>query len=136
MTDKPSLSLAGQTLRFRFDDGPTAGTTYEHKFNSDGTVVYRGVGDGAKAKSATEEKQKSGEQAPKQSGSGGESGPKAGPTKYASYEVAPRMHLVSYLSGQGYTLTVLVNTNDGNLHGFASSSKEWYPVTGKLQPTG
>ena len=54
----------------------------------------------------------------------------------AAFEVAPGLHLVSYLSASGYTLTVLVNTNDGRLHGFASSAKEWYPLTGILEPTG
>jgi hypothetical protein len=42
------------------------------------------------------------------------------------------MHLVSYLSDSGYTLTVLVNTHNGQLHGFASGAKEWYPLTGTL----
>ncbi len=41
-TPRPQ-SLAGQTLRWKFSGGPTAGTVYEHKFRSDGTVVWRNV---------------------------------------------------------------------------------------------
>ena len=33
-------------------------------------------------------------------------------------------------------LTVLVNTNDRRIHAFASSAKEWYPLTGTLESTG
>jgi septal ring-binding cell division protein DamX len=138
MTDKPALSLAGQTLRFKFNEGPTAGNTYEHKFNSDGTVVWRDVSGGGSKSPDTDAKGKSREDAEKKSGAdaSAKSGPqKPPPTKYASWEVAPGMHLVSYLSESGYTLTVLVNTKDRKLHGFASSSKEWYPLTGELQPT-
>jgi hypothetical protein len=50
--------------------------------------------------------------------------------------VTPGVHLVSYLSESGYTLTVLVNTHNRQLHGFASNEKEWYPLTGSLESTG
>jgi len=106
----PSLSLAGRTMQWRFDGGPTAGKTYEHTFGKDGTVVYREVG-GSAAKPAAD-------------GEGG--------TRYASFEVAPGMHLVSYLSGNGYTLTVLVNREAKRVHGFASNEKSWFPLEGVL----
>jgi hypothetical protein len=115
MTAKTPLSLAGRTQRWKFADGPTAGRTYEHTFSPDGTVSFREVGGADKVKAGTE----------KQPG-----------VRYAAFEVAPGLHLVSYLSESGYTLTVLVNTNDGRLHGFASGANEWYPLTGTLQPTG
>jgi hypothetical protein len=115
MTAPTSLSLAGRTQRWTFADGPTAGKTYEHTFSPEGTVSFREVGGADKGKPATG----------KQPG-----------IRYAAFEVAPGLHLVSYLSESGYTLTVLVNTNDGRLHGFASSAKEWYPLTGTLEPTG
>ncbi|MEO8453375.1 MAG: hypothetical protein ABI647_26550 [Gemmatimonadota bacterium] len=119
MGKKPPLSLAGRTLRWSFADGPTAGHTYEHTFNPDGTVVWHDI---------EGEKQKKPKAEP-------ETAPKA-PTRYASFEVGPGLDLVSYLSEAGYTLTVLVNSNNGQLHGFASSAKEWYPVTGKSEPVG
>jgi MoaF N-terminal domain len=109
------LSLAGRTQRWKFGEGPTAGKTYEHTFHADGTVSWREVG-GAGAERPGAEKRPH--------------------TRYAAFEVAPGMHLASYLSESGYTLTVLVNTNNGELHGFASSAKEWYPLTGSLEPTG
>jgi hypothetical protein len=108
------LSLAGQTQRWTFHDGPTAGKTYEHTFRPDGTVSFREVGGAAPGRPA-EEKQ---------------------PIRYASFDVARGLHLVSYLSNSGFTLTVLVDTNDNRLHGFASSATEWFPLTGTLERSG
>jgi hypothetical protein len=114
MTEKTPHSLAGETQRWSFDSGPTAGSTYEHTFNEDGTVVWRD------ARSA---------QAPQKQSAR----PRAA-TPYASFPVGPGMHLVSYLSkDSGYTLTVLVNTGNHRLHGYASNATEWFPVTGKLE---
>ena len=115
MTATAPLSLAGRTQRWKFVDGPTAGKTYEHTFSAGGTVTFREVGGADKVKPGAE---------------------KQSAIRYAAFEVVPGMHLVSYLSASGYTLTVLVNTNNGRLHGFASSAKEWYPLTGTLEPTG
>jgi hypothetical protein len=126
MTSQPPLSLAGRTLRFKFMEGPTANTIYEHKFNTDGTVTWRDASGDKKSSTDTESKSKNG------AGNDASDAKKPGPTRYASYEVGPGLHLMSYLSEAGYTLTVLVNTNDAKLHGFASSSKEWYPLTGEL----
>src|SRR5947209_3652289 len=109
------LSLTGRTQRWKFADGPTAGKTYEHTFYPDGTVSFRQVGGADKVKAGAE---------------------KPPTIRYAAFEVAPGLHLVSYLSQSGYTLTVLVNTNDRRIHAFASSAKEWYPLTGTLESTG
>ena len=105
---RQAKSLAGRTLRWTFDDGPTAGKTYEHVFHPDGTVTYRQVDAPAKPAGAR---------------------PAAGP-KYASWEVAPGTHLVSYLGDSGYTLTVAVNLATRRCFGVASNEKEWHPVTG------
>ena len=110
MPEQPSLSLAGRTHQWRFDGGPTAGKTYEHTFGADGTVVFHEVGEGNARASA-----------------GGEGG-----TRYASFEVAPGMHLVSYLARSGFTLTVLVNRDARTVHGFASNEKSWFPLVGVL----
>jgi hypothetical protein len=120
MATTAPLSLAGRTQRWRFSEGPTAGKTYEHTFNTDGTVRWREVEGTSQGKPSAEKP-------------GAEKGPT---TRYAAFEVAPGVHLVSYLSESGYTLTVLVNTNDRQLHGFASNAKEWYPLTGSLVSTG
>lgn len=111
-------SLAGRTLRWKFNEGPTTDTEYEHTFRPDGTVVYRTIHDDKPARPAA---------------SKGKPAAKPTPTLYASFEVAQGWHLVSYLSpDSGFTLTVLVNATDGILHGFASNEKEWYPLTGSL----
>jgi hypothetical protein len=109
-----SESLAGRTLRWKFGDGPTAGKVYEHTFRSDGTVVFREVSGEAEAKSR---KPSNGTAAP----------------KYASFEIAPETHLVSYLSESGYTLTVAVNLQTHECRGIASNEKEWYPLTGEVK---
>src|SRR5512146_3441782 len=111
-----SRALAGTTLRWTFDQGPTAGTIYEHQFRPDGTVVWRDVGRGAGA----------------ESGDGSEEDAVPG-RPYASFEVAPATHLVSYLSESGYTLTVALNFETGRCFGIASNAAEWYPLTGTLE---
>jgi hypothetical protein len=109
---KQKNPLAGRVFRWTFAAGPTAGKTYEHTFNSDGTVAFKEVG---------------GEAAPS---GGGDATPG---TKYASFEIAPNIHLVSYLSSHGYTLTVAMNLASKKLHGFASNDKEWYPLEGTVE---
>ena len=101
-------SISGRTFRWTFEDGPTAGGTYEHRFEPDDSVSFR-----------------------KLDGEGG--GKWTRETKYASFEVAPEVHLVSYLSESGYTLTVAMNLESGRLYGFASNDKEWHPVAGRLE---
>jgi hypothetical protein len=118
-------SLAGRTIRWTFDDGPTAGTTYEHTFSPDGTVTWRDV-NAKKRPAKTDESAKS--------GNGKDSdGKEPGGVPYASYEVAPDVHLVSYLSDSGYTLTVTLNLETLQCSGVASNDKEWYPSTGTIE---
>jgi hypothetical protein len=112
-----SESLAGQTLRWKFNEGPTAGTVYEHAFRSDGTVVWRDASAGARVEAEPGERSK-----------------RTPATKYASFEVAPGTHLVSYLSESGYTLTVALNFDTKRCWGIASNEKEWYPLTGSFEP--
>ncbi len=102
-------SLSGRTLRWKFEEGPTAGGTYEHTFNADGSVEFRKL-DGAK-----------------------EGKPTRG-NEYASFEVAPEVQVVSYLAKEsGYTLTIAMNFQTGRIYGFASNEKEWHPVSGTLE---
>jgi hypothetical protein len=109
-----TTSISGRTFRWTFEEGPTAGGTYEHTFGEDGSVSFRKV-DGS-------------------SDSSGDKGDKPkSDTKYASFEVAPEVQLVSYLSDSGYTLTVAMNFETGRLYGFASNDKEWHPVSGRLE---
>ncbi len=100
-------SLAGRTLRWTFEDGPTAGGTYEHTFEADGSVSFHKVGSGEAR--PTREK------------------------RHAAFEIAPGVHVVSYLAESGFTLTVAMNLDTARLVGFASNEKEWHPVTGTLE---
>jgi hypothetical protein len=110
LVPESSRTLAGRTLQWKFVDGPTADKVYEHTFHRDGTVVFHEV--------------KGGGPAPKSS--------KEGP-RYASFEVAPATHLVSYLSDSGFTLTVAVNLDTRRVYGIASNEKQWFPLTGTLE---
>ena len=113
MADRKS-PLAGRVFRWTFAEGPTAGKTYEHTFNPDGTVIFKEAGGAAT--------------------SGGDGGGGAMPgAKYVSFEIAPNIHLVSYLSSHGYTLTVAMDLDSKKFHGFASNDKEWYPLEGSVE---
>ena len=101
-------SLSGQVIRWTFEDGPTAGSTYEHTFNADGSVSFVKL-DGDRKGEPKREK------------------------KYGSFEVSKGVELVSYLSDSGYTLTVAMNLDDRRIYGFASNDKEWHPVSGTLE---
>jgi hypothetical protein len=106
--------LSGRTLRWCFDQGPTAGTTFEHHFYADGTVVYRVV-DGS-----DDDKQ-------------GKKMEEAERPKYKAFEIADDVVVASYLAGNGYALTVALNFADGRVVGFASNDKEWFPLEGTFE---
>jgi MoaF N-terminal domain len=101
-------SLRGKTLRWAFTDGPAAGTLFEHTFHDDGTVVWRIVEGQGKGASAQEK-------------------------RYATMQVTPDVHAVSYLAASGHTLTVVLDVAVGRMVGFASSNSEWYPMTGTFE---
>jgi hypothetical protein len=107
-TPATTNSLSGRVIRWTFEDGPSAGSTYEHTFEPDGSVSFRKVGGDAQGEPKREK-------------------------KYGSFEVSKGVQLVSYLSDSGYTLTVAMNLDDGRLYGFASNDKEWHPVSGRLE---
>jgi hypothetical protein len=135
-------SLAGRTIRWTFDDGPTAGTTYEHTFSQNGTVTWRDVNakkqpatSGKKAGSGDGKEAADGKEAKEGKATDGKAanGNEPWGVPYASYEVAPDVHLVSYLSDSGYTLTVTLNLETLQCSGVASNDKEWYPSTGTIE---
>jgi phenolic acid decarboxylase len=101
-------SLYGQTLRWTFTDGPVAGKTFEHTFNKDGTVVFRGVDGNEKGKST--------------------------PAKdSAVVKITNDVFAVSYLADSGYTLTVVLNLERGEMAGFASNDKQWFQQRGTFE---
>ena len=98
-------SLSGKTIRWMFVDGPTAGTTFEHTLNPDGSIVWRAV-DGAFQGASRREK------------------------LYGAVKVDEQIWVVSYLAESGHTLTVVLNFGDHRATGFASSDKTWHQLSG------
>ncbi len=105
-TDK--RALLGRTIRWRFADGPVAGQTFEHTFDTDGSVVWRSV-DGKEPTKLNHEK--FGAVAP----------------------ISDDVVLVSYLSASGYALTVALNLAQGHMVGFASGHGSWTQQKGTFE---
>jgi hypothetical protein len=108
-------AIRGKTIQFRWTEGPTKGKTHEHVFHPDGTVEWRDAGTPAATGKRT-----------------GQGEPPERPA-YAAVPVADGAFLVSYLAASGYTLTVVLNFQDQQLIGFASSAKEWFPIRGTFE---
>jgi len=106
--DRAGDPIRGKTLRWTFEDGPTAGTAFEHDFRADGTVVFRVAG------------------TPKD-------GAKETPVPYGSARMTDDVHVVSYKSTGGFTLTVVLSLRDKRMVGFASNEKEWFEQQGTFE---
>jgi hypothetical protein len=104
--------LSGRTLRWRFDEGTMAGTTFEHHFYADGTVAYRVVDDSNDGRRDTQDGER---------------------PKYGAFGIADNVVVVSYLGERGYTLTVALNFATGRVVGFASNDKQWFPCEGTFE---
>jgi hypothetical protein len=118
--DLLSPEVRGKTMHWSFTSGPTTGKTYEHVFADDGTVTFREVGAEKKADSAAEKKP-----APKTDAKA--------PPKYSAVEVVDGVELVSYMSNEGFTLTVALDFRDHKLVGVASGNGQWHPVAGTFE---
>jgi hypothetical protein len=94
-TDPQPPSVAGRTLRWTFEDGPTAGKTFQHRFDADGTVHY-GMADGASS----------------------------GKARYRFAPVSDRVGVVTYLGAAGYTLTSVLDFEHGTVVAVASNESE------------
>ena len=105
--------VRGKTIRWKYDDGPMAGKSFEHTFGADGKVAWTEVdGPTDTTKSATNGRPKSDER-------------RAEPK--AKYEVAPineDVYAVSYLAASGFTLTSVLDFSAGTLVSFASNEKQ------------
>ncbi|HJU43836.1 MAG TPA: hypothetical protein VJ691_13505 [Vicinamibacterales bacterium] len=103
--------VTGHTLRFSFQDGPMAGRSFDHTFSRNGGVMFREVDGDGSAKSGTADQ----------------------------YEVASLghdVHAVSYLSGSGNTLTVVLDFKTRKLVAFASNEKSLMKQHGTFEPLG
>lgn len=101
-------SIRGRTIRWTWTEGPTAGVTHEHVFRSDGTVEWRVLSGPQKGHSAVED-------------------------EYEVFEISENVYALSYLASSGYTLTVLLNFESGEMFGFASGQGQWYPGRGTFE---
>jgi len=101
-------TLSGKTIRWKFVDGPTAGVTFEHTLNPDGSVVWRAV-DGPFKGASRQEK------------------------RYGAARVSDDAWAVSYLAASGHTLTVVLNFANRQATGFASNDKEWHQLSGTFE---
>jgi hypothetical protein len=101
----PMTSLSGKTIRWMFVDGPTAGATFEHTLNPDGSIVWRAV-DGPYKGASRREK------------------------LYGAVRINDRTWAVSYLAESGHTLTVVLDFADHRATGFASDEKTWSQLSG------
>jgi hypothetical protein len=103
--------VTGHTLRWKFQDGPMAGKSFDHTFSRNGGVVFREV----------------------------DGDPNAKPGVADQYEVASlgqEVHAVSYLSSSGYTLTVVLDYRTKKLVAFASNEKSLTMQHGTFEPLG
>ena len=108
MSEPKTDWIRGKSLRWTFTDGPVAGIPFEHTFNEDGSVVWRGVGGAMKGKSAQEK-------------------------EYAAVKIGEDVYAISYLAASGHTLTVVLNFKNKHMHGFASNDKTWFSMTGTFE---
>jgi hypothetical protein len=103
--------IHGHTFRWIWSSGPVKGSTHEHVFNDDGSVIWSCIAGPGKGHSSREK-------------------------KYAAEKITDDVYVVSYLSSTGYTLTVAMNFADHSLIGFASGGKggkDWHPCRGTFE---
>ena len=102
-------AIRGKTIRLTWTEGPTKGTVHEHVFHEDGTVEWHDA-----------------------------KGPRGAASKekpvYAALKAADNVYAISYMApASGYTLTVVLNFQNGKILGFASSAKDWHPLQGTFE---
>ena len=109
--------ITGKTLRWTYDDGPTAGKTFEHTFGQDGTVTYRIVDGGENKTGATQRDAKQ-------------------PVRYTVEQITDDVVAVSYLApDSGYTLTSILDQKAGTIVSFASNETKMVVQHGTFDRT-
>jgi hypothetical protein len=105
-----AAGVSGKTVRFAWKDGPTKGMVHEHVFHRDGTVQWHAADGKPPAQDAKPER-----------------------PKFLDEEIASGIRLVSYLAASGFTLTVVLNSQNGSINGVASNDKTWMAVHGAFE---
>jgi hypothetical protein len=88
-----------------------AGKSFDHTFSRNGGVVFREVGASPDSKAG-------------------------GANEYQVASLGQDVHAVSYLSGSGYTLTVVLDYKTKKLVAFASNEKSLTLQHGTFEPLG
>ena len=103
--------ITGHSLRWKFQDGPMAGRSFDHTFSRNGGVTFREVDGDPNAKPGSAD-------------------------QYQVASVGQDVHTVSYLSNSGYTLTVVLVFRTRKLVAFASNEKSLTMQHGTFEPLG
>ena len=53
--------------------------------------------------------------------------------QYGALDVAPNACLVSFMDGEGRTLSFTLNFQNGRAQGFSSLERRWQPIQGKFE---
>jgi hypothetical protein len=99
--------IRGHVIRFTFSDGPMAKKTFEHVFDTKGTVSFHMVGGASSAGASAK----------------GDESKKAPDPKYEIAMVREDVGAVSYLGSGGYTLTTVLDFKTKKLVAFSSNDK-------------
>jgi hypothetical protein len=110
-----AAAVRGKRIQMTWTAGPTRGSTHEHVFHQDGTVEWYD----ADPRKAPSDRQKDGSARER--------------PQYAAFRVADDIYLVSYLASSGFALTVALHFGEQKIVGFATSSKDWFPIQGTFQ---
>jgi len=108
--------IRGKTIRWSYEDGPTKGQSFEHEFFADGTVTYRML----------DQKKPSPDGDTKQ-------GKPAERPKYEVAKVTTDVWSVSYLAPSGWTLTTVLDFDEGTMVSFASNEKQLFVQRGSFE---
>ena len=103
--------ITGHSLRFRFTEGPVAGKSFDHTFSRNGAVSFREAGADPNAKPGCAD-------------------------QYFVSPFCPDVYAVSYLSGAGHTLTVVLDFRTLRLVAFASNEKSLQMQQGTFELLG
>ena len=103
--------ITGHSLRFKFADGPMAGESFDHIFSRNGQVTFREVGGDPNAKPGSAD-------------------------QYQVASLGQDIHALSYLTGSGNTLTVVLDYKTLKLVAFASNEKSLMLQQGTFELLG
>jgi hypothetical protein len=106
--DRAHPAISGQTIRWTIEEGPLAGSTFEHAFGENGTVVWRGVEGPGKCPPREE-------------------------NAYAALKITEDVYLLSYLASNGFTHTFALDFGNRRLVGFASNETQWHQMRGTFE---